>query len=78
MNLSIKDKISDYHETVDLQEKLSTPLTIGFNASLVLETLKAFDCENVGISFGGPKMPMMIESEDSDFRALVLPVKLAG
>ncbi len=78
LNLSIKDKISDYHETVDLQEKLSTPLTIGFNASLVLETLKAFDCENVGISFGGPKMPMMIESEDSDFRALVLPVKLAG
>lgn len=76
LNLSIKDKTTDYHETVDLQEKLSKPLTIGFDARLVLETLKAFDCENVGISLEGPKMPMIVEAEDSDFKAIVLPVAI--
>lgn len=76
LNLSIKDKITDYNETVDLQEKLSDPLTIGFDARLVLETLKAFDCDNVGISLGGPKMPMIVEAEDSDFKTVVLPVAI--
>lgn len=74
--LSIKDKTTDYRETVELQEDMAEALTIGFNARLVLETLKAFDCENVGISFGGSKMPMIFEAEDSDFRAIVLPVNL--
>lgn len=76
LNLSIKDKTTDYHETVDLQENLSEPLTIGFDARLVIETLKAFDCDNVGISFGGSKMPMIVEAEDSDFKTVVLPVAI--
>ena len=76
LSLSIKDKTTDYHETVDLQERLSKPLTIGFDARLVLETLKAFDCDNVGISLEGPKMPMIIEAEDSDFKTVVLPVAI--
>lgn len=74
LNLSIKDKITDYHETVDLQENIAKPLTIGFDARLVLETLKAFECDNVRLSFGGPKMPMFVEAEDSDFKTIVLPV----
>lgn len=76
LNLSIKDKTTDYHETVELQENMGEPLTIGFDARLVLETLKAFDCENVGLSFGGPKMPMIVEAEDSDFKTIVLPVAI--
>lgn len=76
--LSVKDKIADYHEMVDLQEKLKESLIIGFNAKLVLETLKAFDCDNVGLSFGGSKMPMIVEAEDSAFKAIVLPVNIEG
>jgi len=76
LNLSIKDKTTDYHETVDLQEKLSESITIGFDARLVLETLKAFDCDNVCISFESSKMPMIVEAEDSDFKAIVLPVAI--
>lgn len=76
LNLSIKDKITDYSETVELQEEMPKELTIGFDARLVLETLKAFDCDNVGISLEGPKMPMIVEAEDSDFRTIVLPVNL--
>ena len=76
LSLSIKDKTTDYHETIDLQEDMAEALTIGFDARLVLETLKAFDCENVGVSFGGPKMPMIVEAEDSDFKTIVLPVAI--
>ena len=76
LNLSIKDSITDYSETVELQEEMSKGLTIGFDARLVLETLKAFDCDNVGLSLGGSKLPMIVEAEDSDFRAMVLPVNL--
>lgn len=63
-------------ETVDLQENISEELTIGFDARLVIETLKAFDCDNVGISLQSPKMPMIIEAEDSDFKTIVLPVAI--
>lgn len=76
LSVSIKDKTTDYHEMVELQEDMAEALTIGFDARLVLETLKAFDCENVGVSFGGPKMPMIVEAEDSDFKAIVLPVAI--
>ena len=41
-----------------------------------METLKAFDCANVGMAFGGAKMPMIVEAEDSDFKAIVLPVAM--
>lgn len=76
LGLSIKDSTTDYQETIELQEEMEKSLTIGFDARLVLETLKAFDCDNVGISLGGAKMPMIVEAEDSDFRAIVLPVSL--
>ena len=76
LSMSIKDKTTDYHEMVELQEDMAEALTIGFDARLVLETLKAFDCENVGVSFGGPKMPMIVEAEDSDFKTIVLPVAI--
>ena len=76
LSLSIKDNTTDYHETIELQEDIAETLTIGFDARLVLETLKAFDCENVGLSFGGPKKPMILEAEDSDFKTIVLPVAI--
>lgn len=78
LNIAIKDSTVDYHETVSLQEEVKSGMTIGFNAKLIIETLKAFDCENVAINFENPKMPMIIEAEDSDFKALVLPVALTA
>lgn len=78
LNVSVRDDTTDYHETVELQEEVGEALTIGFDARLVLETVKAFDCDNVGISFDTPKMPMIVEAEDSDFKAIVLPVNLVG
>lgn len=74
--LSIKDKTTDYNETIELQENVAQTFKIGFNANLVLETLKAFKCEIVKISFESAKMPMLVEDDHSDFKALVLPVAI--
>ena len=76
LNLSIRDQNTDYNETVDLLEDVSEDLTIGFDAKLVIETLKAFDCDNVRILLHSAKMPMIIEANDSEFKAIVLPVAL--
>lgn len=76
LNLSIKDQTTDYHEVIDLLEDVTEALTIGFDAKLVIETLKAFDCDHVKISLHSPKMPMVIEADDSEFRAMVLPIAL--
>lgn len=55
---------------------LPEPLKIGFDSKLVLETLKAFTCENIAMNFSGPKMPAVVEAEDSDMKAIVLPVMI--
>lgn len=78
LNISTKDTITDYQETIGLQEEVPEDLTIGFNAKLVMETLKAFDCCNIAINFENARMPMIIESEDSDFKAMVLPINMAN
>ena len=77
LNIAIKDVTTDYHETINLQEEMTEELTIGFDARLVIETLKAFDCDNVAINLESAKMPMIIEAEDSDFKAMVLPVAIS-
>lgn len=76
VNISIKDATADYQEEILLREAFPKELLIGFDAKLVIETMKAFDCENVGIQFANKKMPMLVEAEDSDFKALVLPVNI--
>lgn len=76
LNVSIKDSTTDYYETIVLQEPLAEKLTIGFDARLVIETLKAFDCDNIGVQLQASKAPMIVEAEDSDFEAIVLPVAI--
>ena len=81
-----KDKISRdvvtaeqqacFERYMKLQDPLPEPLKIGFDSKLVLETLKAFTCENIAMNFSGPKMPAVVEAEDSDMKAIVLPVMI--
>lgn len=77
LNIHAKDGTTNYHETVTLQKKIAKPVMIGFNPKLLIETLKAFDCENIKLSFANWKNPMIVESEkDGGFKALVLPVAI--
>lgn len=76
LGLSVESQTEEYHETVGLQEEMGEPLEIGFDAKLVVETLKAFTCGEVRLSFGGPRMPMVVEDGNSSFKAIVLPVAM--
>ena len=76
LNIRIADRLTDYQEEVKLRDPLPEPLKIGFDSKLVLETLKAFTCENIAMNFSGPKMPAVVEAEDSDMKAIVLPVMI--
>ncbi len=76
LNISIRDKLADYQEQVPLQETVCKSIRLGFDSKLVLETLKAFTCENIALGFTSPRTPMIVEAEDSDMKAMVLPVAI--
>lgn len=75
LKLSIKDSTADYSEVIQLNTPVDN-LVIGFNSRLVLETIKAFSCEEISLSFGGEKLPMIVKACDSEMQAVVLPVQL--
>lgn len=76
IHVIIKDSITNYQESVPLLEPIENPIKIGFSSRLVLETIKAFTCENISLRFSAPATPMIVQAEDSDMKALVLPVRL--
>lgn len=76
LNISIRDKLADYQEQVPLQETVCKSIRLGFDSRLVLETLKAFTCDNIALGFTSPRTPMIVEAEDSDMKAMVLPVAI--
>ena len=69
LNISIRDKLADYQEQVPLQETVCKSIRLGFDSRLVLETLKAFTCDNIALGFTSPRTPMIVEAEDSDMKA---------
>ena len=76
LNISIRDKLADYQEQVPLQETVCKSIRLGFDSRLVLETLKAFTCDNIALGFTSPRTPMIVEAEDSDMKAMVIPVAI--
>ena len=76
LNISIRDKLADYQEQVPLQETVCKSIRLGFDSKLVLETLKAFTCDNIALGFTSPRTPMIVKAEDSDMKAMVLPVAI--
>lgn len=78
LKVSLRDKETNYEEQINLQETVEKPLKIAFSSKLVLNTIKAFTCENITLNFINDNMPMVVEAEDSEMKALVLPVKIRG
>ena len=78
MNINVRNSTTDYHEVIALQEDVDENVTIGFNAGLIINTLKAFDGKNVKIHLADAKKPMIMEAEECGFKALVLPIFQRG
>lgn len=78
MNINVRNSTTDYHEVIALQEDVDENVTIGFNAGLIINTLKAFEGKNVKIHLADAKKPMIMEAEECGFKALVLPIFQRG
>ena len=76
LNISITDKQAEYQEKIGLQQPVQKAIRLGFDSKLVLETLKAFDCDNIALGLTSPRTPMFVEAEDSDLKAMILPVAI--
>lgn len=76
LNISLKGSTTDYSEIIGLNGYVQEKLIIGFDARLIIETLKVFSCENIQIHLENPKSPIIIEGERK-FKAMVLPVAIA-
>ena len=68
--------MADYEEEIATQVEVEKQLKIGFNPRLLIEGLKAFECENIALVFSAPNAPFIIRAEDSDMKELILPVQI--
>lgn len=73
IHIEYKNAQADYEEEIVTQMEVDKSVKIGFNPNLLIESLKAFECENVSLAFENGKRPAIIRAEDSDMTALVLP-----
>jgi DNA polymerase III beta subunit len=74
VNITYRNSMSDYQEDIPVLEEFKSSLKIAFDPRLLMDSVKAFDCENISMEFSSAKMPAIIKAEDSDMTALVLPV----
>lgn len=76
LGISITSNSADYHENIAIKKTVSEPLRIGFSSKIVLDTLKAFTCDDVVINMTAPKMPIIVEAEGGNMKAAICPVVL--
>lgn len=74
ISITYRNAMADYQEVIPVLEEFSDSLKIAFDPRLLIDSLKAFDCDNISMEFSSAKMPAVIKAEDSDMTALVLPV----
>lgn len=78
LKVSLKDRMTDYEENIQMRKRVEHPIKIGFSSKLVLETIKAFTSDNITLNFESGVTPMVVEAENSAMKAMVLPVKIRG
>ena len=77
-DISIAASTVNYTESLPLIKDIESPMAIAFNSRLLIDCLKAFDNDEVDMSFTGPKAPLIIRENGSEFLTLILPVALTS
>ena len=77
--VTLKNGRNAYVEDIGLNEDMADGEKILFavNPKMLLTALKAFDSENVYLNLANEKRPMKILTDESDQKALVLPVRIS-
>ncbi|MBP3295947.1 MAG: hypothetical protein J6M27_05145, partial [Lachnospiraceae bacterium] len=76
MKIKLTNSTADYEEEVELLESINEGIKIGMDPRLLLAALKSFDSENIYINMVDPKSPMKLLSDESDLKAVVLPIAI--
>lgn len=74
IGLTYRSTMADFHEEIPVIEPFEKDLKIAFDPRLMMDSLKAFECDTVTLEFTSAKQPALIKADDSDMTALVLPV----
>ena len=54
------------------------PLEIGFNAEFLRDGLESVDADEVRFRLISPLRPAVLQTAESDFTYLIMPIRLAG
>lgn len=74
IGLTCRSTMADFHEEIPVIEPFEKDLKIAFDPRLMMDSLKAFECDTVTLELTSAKQPALIKADDSDMTALVLPV----
>lgn len=74
IGLTCRSTVADFHEEIPVIEPFEKDLKIAFDPRLMMDSLKAFECDTVTLELTSAKQPALIKADDSDMTALVLPV----
>ena len=75
MTIKTKSSLGEYVESLKMDSSIEEKVRISFNARYLLDCIKSYSCVGLSCSFGGTKMPMVVD--DGDVKALVLPVRIS-
>lgn len=74
IGITYRSVMADFHEDIPVMEPFEKDLKIAFDPRLMMDSLKAFECDTVTMELTSAKFPALIKADDSDMTALVLPV----
>jgi len=74
VSLKINSPLSEYSETIQLENPISKPVRIGLNTRFFLECLKSFDAGDIRLTLESETSPITIS--EGDLFTILLPVRL--
>lgn len=73
LNISVKSTLSEFSESIKLAKELPAKIDTAFNGAYLIDMLKSFDEETIGINYTEPLKPMVFVGET--MKAVVVPVR---
>lgn len=73
--VAVNSTLSEFSETIQLEEDISASLAIGFNPNLLINALKAVAEDNITLCFNTAQTPLLIKADET-LKQIVLPVRL--
>lgn len=75
LTVAVKTALSDFSETIQLEDTVTDSLEIGFNPNLLIAALKADTEDIITLCFNNSQSPLLIKSDEA-LKQIVLPVRL--